>query len=76
MNNIDSLHNIDKNGLKMPITRRLVQHLMNIADIKPKKVPYISRNINTYDCIHNRFRYAVKYLDLTNDKSSDICFIG
>ena len=60
----------------MPITRRLVQHLMTMRDIKPKKVPFAARNINTYDCIHNRFRYAAKYLDLTDDKASDICFIG
>jgi len=76
MSQIDSLHNFDKNGNKIPISKKLVQHIMNIGNIKSKKIPMIAKNNNAYDCIHNRFIYASKYLELTDDKASDICFLG
>ena len=76
MSQVESLHNFDNFGNKIAISKKIIQHIMNVGNIKPRRVPMIPRNNNTYDSITNRFKYALKYLHLTDDKASDICFLG
>jgi len=76
MSQVDHLHQLDKHGSKIPISRKMVQHLIKVGNIQPKFMQLHINQINSAHCIINRFRYAKRYLELTEDKFADICFLG
>jgi hypothetical protein len=65
MSKVESLHQLDNNGQKLPISRKIIQHLMKVAQLESKGSPIYVLNINTQEAINNRFRYATRYLELT-----------
>jgi hypothetical protein len=48
-----------------------------VGGISTKKMLQATqRNINSPEFIANRYKYVRRYLDLTEDKTADICFMG
>lgn len=77
MSNSKELGLRDKDGNAKPIRRRQILKYMRIAGFPLKqKNAIVQWTMNDPECIVNRFRYARKYLELTENSYSDICFLG
>lgn len=66
INKREDLLTRDKEGTLRPLKRRQIFKYMKIAGIPFKtQNATAQRNMNDPECIHNRFQYARKYLELT-----------
>ena len=75
MTQVDLLHQIDSSGSLMPIPLKTVALLL--AEItQPRRRKEVPISINSAECIRHRFQYARRYLEITDDNTADICFVG
>jgi hypothetical protein len=75
MSRVDCLHQVSK-GTIVPISRKMVQHIMRLSHVLPRMIPSFERTPTSRETIMNRYGYARRYLQLTDDSRADICFLG
>jgi hypothetical protein len=77
MNKEPSLMARRQDGTIVPIKRKAIMYLMKRGNFEVRKTLKTKHlTINDPECINNRYRYVRKYLELTNEKDVDLCFLG
>lgn len=76
MDAVEELHVVTKKGVRLPISKKSVQHIMRVGNIQPRQQQTPLKDINTPECIQMRFSFASRYLQLVEDRNAEICFVG
>lgn len=77
INKVEGLLQKDKLGRSLPVGRKTIHHLMKVGGIVPPKALHrVQCSLNSPDQIANRNRYVRRYLQISEDKTAEICFLG